>query len=232
MPLVVLFMLCLAFVGAGCAPIDALLRRNTTPPQEDGRLTPRKQADTQSLATICLPSATELCANQNPNIFIPSITEWNTATSTSERVFSDAPLGIRMRLPFNPNWGDTHYGMTPFEGIDKTSLLFGHVNYYRCAEGCGWTRQYLLRFEPRQDLAQLKTSNPNAEITKVTDLPTIEAYRSFIKQTDFGGSEESYIVVGPKSTLVFQPGSQSTFTDDERTQLLHVISTIEFLTLN
>ncbi|MBP9864649.1 hypothetical protein KBC54_04345 [Patescibacteria group bacterium] len=228
MPFAVLFMLCLAFVGAGCAPIDALLRRTTPPQQEDGRLTPRKQADAQSLTKICLPSETEACATQNPNILIPSIIDWNTATATTEITFSDGPLGIRMRLPFNPAWGDTHYGMTPFEGVDTTSLLFGHVNYYRCAEGCGWTRQYLVIFQPKQDLAQLTAANPKAEITRIKDLTTGEGYRIFIKETDFGGSEESYVLIGPKSNLVFKPGSQTTFTENEKTQLVRVLSTVEF----
>ncbi len=218
----------LSLIGAGCAPVDALL--STKQPQNPASkiATPRKAADSQSLASICLPSNTETCASQDPNVFVPSQTSWNTDAPTTEIQFSDIPLGLRMNLPFNPAWGDEHYRVTVFEGFQGNSILFGPVNFYRCTEGCGWKRTFFLQFQPRQDLTQLKKDNPKAEITKINTAATAEAYRIFTKETDFGGSEESYVVIGPKSNLLFKPGDQTTFTQEETTRLMHVISTVAF----
>lgn len=138
----------------------------------------------------------------------PSETDWNTDAATQWVTYHNDAYGITIPLPFNPNWGDSRYAVTPYDEYADPKILmvnFGPLNYFECREGCGWPRGYTFSSMPAKSAEQIRLDlqkesenwlAPDISVSRINGIDLMK-----IQQIDemFGVTTTHFIVIGKRS---------------------------------
>jgi cytoskeletal protein RodZ len=155
------------------------------------------------------------------------------ATGTVTYLSQKIDAGLTVDLPYNSNWGNEKYQISPFEEVvtqKSTGLVFGPL---AVLADCSWVRSQQIIFGSAQSAtATLASLQKNASQLVGKPKQVVIGSITAIKYQIAGAlPSAAYQVIGPKYNYEFsQPCEKKTVCTESFSQLEKIIKSIKFLT--
>jgi hypothetical protein len=117
--------------------------------------------------------------------------EFNNDPPTEEILFSNTEKGISFKIPYNPNWGNNNYKITPYFNFND-SLTFGRL--YVSPEACGWVRTCKLSFNPQRSAEEILKTIKDFNNSQIAQGSTFNSYYELEKNIINGNTIVKYSI--------------------------------------